>query len=120
MYLTHTRPELSFVVEVLSRFTEKPTEKDHQVVKCILRYITGTLDYGLLYSKGKKHIKIVGYSGNDLAMDVNDRKSTNGMDFYINENIVTWGSQKQQNVALSSCEVEFIANNMATCQVIWL
>lgn len=77
-YLTHTRPDLSFEVGVSIRFMEKPTEKHLRLVKSILRYVKGTLDYGLVYSKGEKEIKIDGYLDNDLAMDVDDRRSTSG------------------------------------------
>lgn len=119
-YLTHTRPDLSFAVGVVSRFMEKPTTKHLQAVKGILRYVKGTVDYGLVYLKGKNEVKICGYSDSDLAMDVNDRRSTSGMAFYINESLVTWTSQKQHCVALSSCEAEFMAATMATCQAIWI
>ncbi|GJV52340.1 putative RNA-directed DNA polymerase [Tanacetum coccineum] len=119
-YLTHTRPDISFAVGVVSRFMEKPTEQHLQAVKGILRYVKGTLDHGLLYTRGESKVTITGYSDSDLANDVNDRKSTGGMAFYVNGNLVTWASQKQRVVALSSCEAEFIAATMAACQGIWL
>ncbi|GKE11221.1 putative RNA-directed DNA polymerase [Tanacetum coccineum] len=120
-YLTHTRPDISFAVGVVSRFMEKPTEQHLQAVKRILRYVKGTLDYGLTYTKrGKAKETITGYSDSDLVNDVNDRKSTGGMAFYVNGNLVTWASQKQRVVALSSCEAEFMAATMAACQGIWL
>lgn len=56
----------------------------------------------------------------DLARDVIDRISTSGMEFYLNENLVTWASQKQQNVALSSCETEFMASTSATYEGVWI
>lgn len=93
-YLTHTRPDISFVVGVVSRFMEKPTTKHLQAVKGILRYVKGTLDYGLAYTKGEGKVTISGYSDSDLEMDVNDRRSTSGMAFYVNGNLVTWSSQK--------------------------
>ncbi|KAI3523596.1 hypothetical protein L1887_01838 [Cichorium endivia] len=119
-YLTHTRPDISFAVGIVSRFMEKPTEQHLQAVKGILRYVKGTLDHGLTYTKGEGKVTITGYSDSDLAMDVNDRKSTGGMAFYVNGNLVTWASQKQRVVALSSCEAEFMAATMAACQGIWL
>ncbi|GKE03009.1 putative RNA-directed DNA polymerase [Tanacetum coccineum] len=119
-YLTHTRPDISFAVGVVSRFMEKPIVKHFQAVKRILRYVKGTLGYGLKYSKGGKNISLTGYTDSDLANDVNDRKSTGGMAFYVNGNLVTWASQKQRCVALSSCEAEFMAATMAACQGIWL
>ena len=119
-YLTHTRPDITFAVGVVSRFMEKPKTQHLRAVKGILRYVKGTLDHGLSYTRSEDELKIVGYSDSDLAGDVEDMKSTGGMAFYMNENLITWASQKQRVVALSSCEAEFIAATMAACQGIWL
>ena len=64
--------------------------------------------------------KLTGYSDSDLAGDVDDRKSTSGAVFLLGSNLVTWVSQKQRVVALSSCEAEYIASANAACQGIWL
>nr|GFC84945.1 hypothetical protein [Tanacetum cinerariifolium] len=101
-------------------FMEKPTVNHMQAVKRILRYIKGTVDYGLVYTKYRKGDVITGYSDSNHARDVEDRRTTGGMVFYLKENLVTWGSKKQQCVALSSCEVEFMAATTATCQEIWV
>lgn len=61
-----------------------------------------------------------GYSDSDLAGNTEDRKSTGAMVFYLNENLITWVSQKQRCVALSSCEAEFMAATAAACQAVWL
>lgn len=119
-YLTHTRPDITFVVGIVSRFMEKPTMNHLQAVKGILRYIKGTLDFGLKYSKGEEPVTLKGYTDSDLGNDVNDRKSISGMAFFVNENLITWASQKQKCVALSSCEAEFMAATMTACQGIWL
>ncbi|KAL7584067.1 hypothetical protein Lser_V15G45598 [Lactuca serriola] len=119
-YLTHTHPDISFAVGVVSRYMERPTTKHLQAVKGILRYVKGTLDYGLKYSRGRKEVVIVGYTDSDLGNDVNDRRSTGGMAFYVNGNLITWASQKHICVALSSCEAEFMAATLAACQGIWL
>ncbi|GJQ99116.1 zinc finger, CCHC-type containing protein [Tanacetum coccineum] len=119
-YLTHTRPDIAYAVGIVSRFMEKPTLKHLQAVKRILRYIKGTVDYGLVYTKYHKGDLITGYSDSNHARDVEDRRSTGGNVFYLEENLVTWGSKKQQCVALSSCEAEFMAATTATCQGIWV
>lgn len=89
-------------------------------VKRILRYVKGTLSYGLTYTKGQGNYLLSGFSDSDLAGCVDDRKSTGGMVFYLDENLITWVSQKQRCVALSSCEAEFMAATSAACQGIWL
>ncbi|KAL7617031.1 hypothetical protein Lser_V15G00150 [Lactuca serriola] len=118
-YLTHTRPDIAYSVGIVSRFMERPTKQHQVAVKHILRYVKGTVDYGLSYTKGRKNC-VIGYTNSDLARDVEDRKSTSGMAFYLDNNLVTWSSQKQKCVALSSCEAEFMAANNATCQGIWI
>lgn len=89
-------------------------------VKRICRYVKGTIHYGLKYTKGQGDYILSGYSDSDLAGSVDDRRSTGGMAFYLDENLITWVSQKQRCVALSSCEAEFMAATAAACQAIWL
>ncbi|WVZ61751.1 LOW QUALITY PROTEIN: hypothetical protein U9M48_011574 [Paspalum notatum var. saurae] len=115
-YLLHTRPDLSFSVRYLSRFMEEPRTDHMAAVKHLLRYVAGTINYGLWYSGGGGDTRLLGYSDSDLAGDVDDRKSTTGVIFYLGPNPVTWVSQKQRVVALSSCEAEFIAGAAAACQ----
>lgn len=119
-YLLNTRPDLSYAVGMASRYMERPTTMHYKVVKQILRYLRGTIHFGLTYTKGPREFNIFGYSDSDLAGDLDGRKSTSGMTFYLNESLVSWNSQKQKTVALSSCEVEFIATTTAACQALWL
>lgn len=119
-YLLHTRPDLSFAVGVASRFMERPTLMHFKAVKQILRYLKGTIDCGLVYAARNGDMQITGYTDSDLAGDVDDRRSTGGMAFYINGSLVAWSSQKQKTVALSSCEAEFMAATAAACHALWL
>ncbi|KAG6470837.1 hypothetical protein ZIOFF_071917 [Zingiber officinale] len=119
-YLLHTRPDLSYPVGMASRYMERLTTMHHKVVKQILRYLKGTIHFGLTYIKGPQEISIFGYSDSDLAGDLDGRKSTSGMTFYFNESLVSWNSQKHKTVALSSCEAEFIAATTAACHALWL
>lgn len=79
------------------------------------------MNYGCIYRKlNTSETRLTGYSDSDLAGDVDDRKSTSGSVFLLGTSLVTWGSQKQRVVALSSCEAEYIASANAACQGIWL
>lgn len=118
--MVHTRPDIAFSVGMVSRFMERPTALHMSAVKRILRYVKGTLEYGLVYTRGKGNYLLAGYSDSDLGGDVEDRKNTGGMAFYLDESLITWVSQKQRCVALSSCDAEFMAATAAACQGVWL
>ena len=73
-----------------------------------------------MYTKGGNPEVLKGFSYSDLAADLVGRKSTAVMAFYLNGSLITWCSQKQKTVALSSCEAEFMAATMAAMQALWL
>ncbi|XP_019259248.1 PREDICTED: uncharacterized protein LOC109237396 [Nicotiana attenuata] len=87
-YLSCTRPDILFGVGLLSRFMETPTISHLKVAKRILRYIKGTLDYGILYSSSKES-KSVGYCDSDWAGDIYYRKSTTGFVFFLGNSAFT-------------------------------
>ncbi|XP_074336057.1 secreted RxLR effector protein 161-like [Apium graveolens] len=93
-YLVHTRPDIAYSVGIVSRYMEKPTVIHQLAAKRILHYVMGTLNYGLLYVKGSGSELLIGYSNSDHVGQVDDRRSTRVMVFYLNEGFVTWASQK--------------------------
>nr|AAK50412.1 Putative retroelement [Oryza sativa Japonica Group] len=105
---------------VVSKFMEQLTVMHFKAVKQILRYLKGTINCGLMFSGGNDAVEITGFTDSDLAGDSDDRRSTSGMAFYFNSSLVSWSSQKQKTVALSSCEAEFMAATAAACQALWL
>ena len=119
-YLVHTRPDLAFSVGFVSRFMERPTAEHQAAIKHILRYVAGTLEFGLHYTKAPGRARFVGYCDSDLAGDIDTSKSTSGTLFFLGSNLVCWQSVKQKVVALSSCEAEYIATTTAATQAIWL
>jgi hypothetical protein len=114
-YLMHTRPDLAYSVWIASRFMEKPTVMHMRAVKHILRYLKGTIDLGLVYTQGGSE-EVLGYTDSDVGGDLVGRRSTAGMAFYLGESLITWCSQKQKTVALSSCEAKFMAATFAAMQ----
>lgn len=119
LYLTITRPDIVYVVGVVSQFMDKPCEGHLSAAKRILRYVKGTLDFGLLYKSNQKS-SFFGFVDADWAGDINDRRSTTGFCFSTGSAAITWCSKKQTTVALSSCEAEYVAASMATQECIWL
>ena len=80
---------------------EKPTVKHRNAVKQIMRYIKGTLEFGLVCTQEKQEEVLVGYTNSDVGGDLVGRRSTGGMAFYLNGGLVTWCSHKEKTVALS-------------------
>jgi len=120
-YLVNTRPDIAFAVGVVSRYMEAPGKEHWAAVKHILRYLKGTVRFGCKYARNSE-LKpfLLGFSDSDFAGDVEDRKSTTGVVYFLGKSLVTWASQKQKIVALSSCEAEYVAGAAAACQGIWL
>jgi hypothetical protein len=118
-YLTCTRPDILYGVGLVSRYMEAPTMTHLKTAKRILRYVKGTLDFGLLYSPSKE-FKLFSYSDSDWAGDMDDRKSTTGFVFYMGDTTFTWTSKKQPIVTLSTYEAEYVAATSSVCHAVWL
>ena len=88
-------------------------------MKRIIRYVNGTPNYGLWYSKDSNAC-IVGYLDADWAGSVDDRKSTSGGCFYLENNLVFWMSKKQNFVSLSIAEAKYIAARSYCTQLLWM
>ncbi|KAG7579312.1 Reverse transcriptase RNA-dependent DNA polymerase [Arabidopsis thaliana x Arabidopsis arenosa] len=118
-YLIHTRPDLSYSVGVLSRYMQEPKESHGAALKQVLRYVRGTTSLGLFFKRTEK-VKLVGYSDSSHNVDLDDGRSTTGHIFFLDDCPITWCSQKQDTVSMSSCEAEFMAATEAAKQAIWL
>ena len=118
-YLIHTRPDITFSVGMVLRYMSRPTQHHLGVAKRILRYVYGTLDYGLCY-ECVSNFKLFGYFDSDWAGSIEDRSSTSGNVFHLGSGVVTWSSKKQHITTLSTIEVEYVAATTAACQAIWL
>jgi hypothetical protein len=119
MYLVNTRPDICFVVNTLSQFMVEPRRVHWVAEKHVLRYLCGTIDYGLDYQRGDG-VHLVGYTDSDWARCLNDRKSNSGCCFGLGSTVVSWFSQKQKSMALSFAEAEYMTTNQASCEALWL
>jgi hypothetical protein len=119
IYLTVTRPDLAYVVHLVSQFMSSPRSTHYVAVLRILRYIKGTLFHGLHFS-AQSSLELRAYTNADLAGDPTDRRSITGYCFLLGSSLISWRSKKQSVVARSSIEAEYRALADATSELLWL
>ncbi|KAH9291933.1 hypothetical protein KI387_042879, partial [Taxus chinensis] len=119
IYLTTTRPDLCFAVSYLSRFLSKPKLIHWGAAKRVLRYVKGTLDFGILYQR-VADFTLIGYTDSDWGGSVDTRRSTTGYIFSLGSGVISWQSKLQPTVAISSTEAEYKAVVSAGCEAVWL
>ncbi|GAU48601.1 hypothetical protein TSUD_179830 [Trifolium subterraneum] len=119
LYLTASRPDIVFAVGFCARFQTSPKESHLIAVKRIFRYLVGTPDVGLWYKKGS-HFDLQAYCDADYAGDKIERKSTSGACQLLGEALVSWCCRKQNTIALSTTEAEYVAASNCCSQVIWI
>ena len=104
--MTCTRPDLSWIVSKLSQTLSNPKEGDLVAAKHVLRYLKGSINYEICFTKSNAELQVLAYSNSDWASCLQDRRSTTGYSCTLNEKgpMISWKSKKQPTVALSSCE----------------
>ncbi|XP_069145669.1 secreted RxLR effector protein 161-like [Solanum lycopersicum] len=119
MYLAVTRPDIMYVVSLISRYMESPAEIHFLATKRILRYLQGTKDFGLFYKKDEKS-DLIDYADRDYVGDQDDKNITSGYVFVLGTWAVSWSSRKQKIVTLLTTEAEFVVATTCACQAVWL
>jgi hypothetical protein len=119
IYMTITRPDLSYAIGVVSQFMQTPRKPHLDAVRRILKYIKHTLQCGIFY-EAKSQLQVYGYTDVDWAGNVSGRRSTSGFMFSFGSGAVSWSSKKQPTIALSSTEVEYRGATIVACEVVWL
>ena len=113
-----TRPDIAHVVGVVSRYMSRPEKQHWEAVKWILRYLRGSTNT-CLYFIGAS-LKLQGYVDADLASDIDSRNSTTKFVFTLGGTTISWASNLQKIVALSTIEAEYIVATKAVKKMIWL
>ncbi|RVW15600.1 Retrovirus-related Pol polyprotein from transposon RE1 [Vitis vinifera] len=119
LYLTASRPDIMYSVCLCARFQSCPKESHLSAVKRILRYLKGTMNIGLWYPKGD-NFELIGFSDADFAGCRVERKSTSGTCHFLGHSLVSWHSKKQNSVALSIVEADYIAVGLCCAQILWM
>jgi hypothetical protein len=114
-----SRPDISFAVSRLAQFMQGYDESHWKAAKYVLRYLKGTSAMGITYPNCHE-LKLLGYTDADYAGDHVTRKSTTGAIMLLNSSLISWTSQRQPCVALSSTESEYIAIATGARELIWL
>ncbi|GBN90327.1 Retrovirus-related Pol polyprotein from transposon TNT 1-94 [Araneus ventricosus] len=116
---TVSRPNIAVAVNILNRRNEKPRERDWKAVKRIIRYLKTTAELKLIINMDKEPI-LTAFCDADWANDKSDRKSTSGSVFKLGNCTIQWMSKRQNCVALSSTEAEYVSAANTAQVVVWL
>ncbi|XP_070011706.1 secreted RxLR effector protein 161-like [Nicotiana sylvestris] len=119
LYLTASRHDIVFSVGLCARFQKNPKESHLTAVNRILRYLKGTTDLYLWHPKGS-NFNLMGYADADYASFLVDRKSTSGMAHFLGSCLVLWATKKQNSVALSTAEAEYVVAAPCCAQLLWI
>ncbi|KAK8670697.1 hypothetical protein V6N13_037315 [Hibiscus sabdariffa] len=114
-----TRPDLSHALSMTSRYQANPGESHWVAVKNILKYLRRTKDIFLVYG-GEEQLSIKGYTDASFQTDKDDSRSQSGFVFCLNGGAVSWKSSKQDTVADSTTEAEYIAASEAAKEAVWI
>ena len=113
MYLTAIRPNIIYGVILISRFMESPKDSHWKAGKRILRYVSGTKNFGIMYSNSE-NFKLIGYT------DTDNGGNTSWYKFDFGTRVISWDSKKQTILTLSSAKVEYVAATGVACQAVWM
>lgn len=117
-YLTLTRPEISYAVNVACQHMHAPKISDFTAGKRILRYVKGTLHQGLYFTPGP--LTLTTFSDADWAGDNIDRRLTTGYCVYFGSNLIAWCAKKHHTVARSSTEAEYRSLALTAAEITWV
>nr|GFB06587.1 uncharacterized mitochondrial protein AtMg00810-like [Tanacetum cinerariifolium] len=119
MYLTANRPDLVFVVCMCTRYQALPNKKYLEAPKRVLRYLRGTINWGLWYPNYTS-MALTAYADADHAGCHDTRRSMSGSSQFLGDKLVSWLSKKQKSIAISTIEAEYIPMSGCCAQILWM
>jgi hypothetical protein len=119
IYLTTTRLDISFAIGIISRFTQKPCEEHLCVAKRVLRYLKGTQNFGLKYSK-VEYFRLVGHTDSNFDGDKENGVSTSGYFTSLGSTTISWRSHKQFVSTYSTTKAKYVVVAEETKEIVWI
>ncbi|XP_039169649.1 uncharacterized mitochondrial protein AtMg00810-like [Eucalyptus grandis] len=119
IYLTMTRPDISYAVQTLSQFMHSPKQSHFDAALKIVKYLKKCPGLGILLSR-KCDMKMTAYCDADYATCPISRRLVTGYCIKFGESLLSWKTKKQPTVSLSSAEAEYRAMAKTTCQIVWM
>ena len=115
-----TRPDITYSVNLVSRFQNNYSKIHWNAVKRIMKYLKSTPHHGIQYMPVSECQNLIGYSDADFAGDMDTRRSTTGYVFMLSNGAITWCTSRQSSVSTSTTESEYIAASTAVKEIMWL
>uniref|UniRef100_A0A251UGL6 Putative reverse transcriptase, RNA-dependent DNA polymerase, Gag-polypeptide of LTR copia-type n=1 Tax=Helianthus annuus TaxID=4232 RepID=A0A251UGL6_HELAN len=119
IYLSLTRPDISYTVQFLSQFMHSPCQSHLDIALRLLRYLKLSPGKGISFKKSDSMV-LTGFVDSDWAKCLKTRKSVTGYGIFLGETLISWKSKKQSVVSRSTAEAEYRAMCSATCEIMWI
>lgn len=119
IYLTMTRPDICYTMQILSQFMHKPKQSHMNTALKVVKYLKGCPGLGIFLSRDCD-MKMMAYCDMNYATCPMTRRSITGFCIKFEKSLISWKTKKQSNVSLSSTESEYWAMTKIVCEIIWI